>query len=107
MLFRCNLTGECHWGGNGSIRSVNRCAAIDQEAARREGDRIRRGWDAVAWVAFQIRTPVELKNELVAYARRTGQSQQAVVTQALEAFLHQEQVAAPEEHAQCRGSLET
>ena len=60
-------------------------------AARREGDRIRRGWDSVAWVAFQIRTPVELKKELVAYARRTGQSQQAVVTEAMETFLHRDE----------------
>lgn len=41
----------------------------------------------MAWVAFQIRTTVELKQALTAYARETGQSQQAVVTQALEEFL--------------------
>lgn len=54
---------------------------------RRKGGHIPREWNSVAWVAFQIRTSVELKQELMAYARETGQSQQAVVTQALEAFL--------------------
>ncbi len=57
------------------------------ENARRKGGRIPREWNSISWVAFQIRTPVDLKRELVAYAQATGQSQQAIVTQALEAFL--------------------
>jgi len=63
---------------------------VQLEGARRKGGRIPREWNSVAWVAFQIRTPVELKRELIAYALATGQSQQAIVTQALEAFLRRD-----------------
>ncbi len=41
-------------------------------------------------IAFQIRTPIELKRRLVEFAQETGQSQQAVITQALEDYLREQ-----------------
>lgn len=48
-----------------------------------------------AYVTFQVRLPPDLKRQLEEYAYHTGQSQIAVVTAALEAYLP----AVEEEHS--------
>ena len=47
-----------------------------------------REWRPIGMVAFQVRIPLELKARLVAHAAESGQSQQAVVTKALERYFH-------------------
>jgi hypothetical protein len=47
-----------------------------------------REWRPVGMVAFQVRIPLELKRRLVALAAESGQSQQAIVTKALECYFH-------------------
>jgi len=46
-----------------------------------------RPWRPMGMVAFQVRTPLQLKERLVALAISTGQSQQSIITRALEAYL--------------------
>lgn len=48
-----------------------------------------------AYVTFQMRLPPDLKRQLEEYAYRTNQSQIAVVTVALEEYLHQVQAKEP------------
>ena len=48
-----------------------------------------REWRPVGMVAFQVRIPLDLKRRLVAMAAESGQSQQAIVTQALESYFHE------------------
>jgi len=48
-------------------------------------------WGESGFIAFQVRAPAVLKARLIRYAQAIGQSQQSVVTRALQEYLDREE----------------